>query len=248
VLSGATSRWAAIFAGVWIGVIIIVFTDVVAYIAMPTLAALLMIASASTIKPIDVETVWETGWPSRAAIITTFIATLLLPIQVAVGLGVALSAILYLAEASTDVSVVELVERDDGRIEERKAPKQLESDRVTVLDVYGHLFFAGARALGRLLPEPNGAENPAVILRMRGRANVGATLLEVLAGYVDDLSNVNGRLYMSGLSPEARDQIARSEKLSLNGPVRLFEATSIRGDSTRLALEQAEAWIVRANQ
>ena len=68
-----------------------------------------------------------------------------------------LSALLYVNDSSTDISVVELVKREDGLIEEHKAAKQLRSNKVTVLDVYGHLFYAGARTLERLLPKPGGA-------------------------------------------------------------------------------------------
>ena len=109
------------------------------------------------------------------------------------GFGVVLSALLYVNESSTDVSVVELVKRPDGLLEERKPPKQLPSNNVTVLDVYGHLFYAGARTLERLLPAPQGAQNPAVILRLRGRSTVGATLIEVLSNYVDKLREADGR-------------------------------------------------------
>lgn len=49
---------------------------------------------------------------------------------------------------------MELRELSDGRIEEHKPPKELTSDAVTVLDVYGNLFYAGARTLERLLPVP----------------------------------------------------------------------------------------------
>jgi SulP family sulfate permease len=211
---------------------------------MPSLGAVLIYASARAIKPDEAVSVWQTGWPSRLALVTTFLATLFLPIQAAVGLGVVLSALLYLNEASTDVSVVELVKRPDGRIEERRAPRQLPSNQVTVLDVYGHLFYAGARTLAQQLPRPDGAENPAVVLRLRGRRSVGATLVEVLDTYSQKLQNANGRLYLAGINSEAREQIARTHKLQLSGPVRVFPATAVRGEATHEAYEAAQAWLV----
>lgn len=243
VISGARSHWAAILAGLWMAVIVVVFPGVVSYVAMPALGALLIIASVSTIKPGQALSIWRTGWPSRIASVTTFLATLFLPIQAAVGLGVALSALLYLNQSSTDVSIVELVERPDGRIEERKPPGQLPDNTVTVLDVYGHLFYAGARTLERLLPSPQGAHHPVVTLRLRGRATVGATLVEVLANYADKLNAVDGRLYLTGISTEAHDQIVRTGKLRLSGPVRVYEATPILGQSTREAYADAQAWL-----
>jgi SulP family sulfate permease len=244
VISGARTHWAAIFAGLWMALLVIVFPGLVSYVAMPALGVLLILASVSTIKPSDALSIWNTGWPSRLASITTFLSTLLLPIQAAVGIGVVLSALLYVNESSTDISVVELVKRDDGLIEEHKAPKQLQSNKVTVLDVYGHLFYAGARTLARLLPKPLEAQKPVVILRLRGRNNVGATLVEVLANYADKLQEANGRLYLTGISEGAYEQIVRTGKLRLTGPVRAYEATPIRGQSTEEAVADARTWLV----
>jgi SulP family sulfate permease len=174
---------------------------------------------------------------------------------VAVGIGVVLSALLYLYRSATDVTVVELVERPDGRIEERKPPSELPSNSVTVLDVYGHLFYAGARTLERLLPRPpqhdqdhqggdHQLQHPVVILRLRGRSTVGATLVEVLANYVSKLKAVHGRLYITGISENAYDQMARTGTLSLSGPVRAYQATPIVGESTREAYADAQTWLV----
>ena len=244
VISGARTHWAAIFAGLWMALLVVVFPGLVSYVSMPALGMLLIIASVSTIKPPDALSVWNTGWPSRLAGVTTFLSTLFLPIQAAVGFGVVLSALLYVNESSTDISVVELVKRTDGLIEEHKAPKKLQSNKVTVLDVYGHLFYAGARTLQRLLPVPNGAENPAVILRLRGRTSLGATLVEVLANYAEKLQAAHGRLYLTGIGEGAYEQMIRTGKLRLTGPVRIYEATSVRGQSTREAYADAETWLV----
>ncbi|MEP7214425.1 MAG: SulP family inorganic anion transporter [Acidobacteriota bacterium] len=247
VISGARSRWAAIFAGLWMALLVVVFPGLVSYVAMPALGTLLIIASFSTIRPSEALSIWNTGWPSRLAGVTTFLSTLFLPIQAAVGFGVVLSALLYVNQSSTDVSVVELVKRPDGLLEEHKAPKQLQSKKATVLDIYGHLFFAGAHTLQRLLPDPAGAENPVVILRLRGRTNLGATLVEVLADYADKLKDVHGRLYLTGIGQGAYDQIVRTGKLQLTGPVRVYEATSVRGESTEEAHADAQTWLVGRN-
>lgn len=244
VISGARTHWAAIFAGLWMALLVIVFPGLVSYVAMPALGVLLILASVSTIKPSEALSIWNTGWPSRLAVVTTFLSTLLLPIQAAVGFGVVLSALLYVNESSTDISVVELVKQPDERIKERKPAKQLPDNKVTVLDVYGHLFYAGARTLERLLPKPAGAQNPVVVLRLRGRNNLGATLVEVLANYADKLQAANGRLYLTGISEGAYEQVVRTGKLRLTGPVRAYEATPVRGQSTEEAVADARTWLV----
>lgn len=247
VMSGARTRWAATFAGLWMAVIVLVFPGLVSYTAMPALAALLILASIYTIKPAAVRAIWQTGWPSRLAGSITFVTTLFLPIQIAVGTGVVLSAFLYLYKSSTDVSVVELGKRPDGRIEEHPAPKRLASGQVTVLDVYGHLFYAGARTLERMLPRPEHARHAAVILRLRGRTALGATLIDVLDGYADRLREVEGRLYLAGLSQAAYEQIRRTHKPRLSEHVQAYPATPVVGEATEQAVANARQWLAAQN-
>ena len=248
VIYGAQSRWAVILAGVFMALIVMAFPSLVSHIAMPALGALLILAGATSLKPRDISVVWATGWTSRLAAFGTFLAALFLPIQAAVGMGVLLSALLYVSSASTDVSLVELVERPDGRIEEQVPPEWLPSDKVTVLDAYGHLFYAGAQTLERLLPAPQGSRKPAVILRLRGLSVAGATLQDVLTSYADKLAEVDGRLYLTGISERVHDQVVRTAKLRLSGPVQVYDATPIRGQSTRQAVENARTWLVSASR
>ena len=243
-VAGARTRWALIFTGLWMAVIVLIIPGLVGYIAMPALGALLILAGFRSLKPSDISSVWSTGWGSRIAAIVTFISTLILPIQLAVGLGVLLSALLYINKSSTDVSLVQLVKRPDGLIEERNAPKKLSSHEVTVLDIYGHLFYAGARTLERQLPAPEGTQSPVVVLRMRGYNHFGATLLDVLSDYAEKLKAVDGRLYLSGMSESAYDQVVESGRIKLMGPVHAYEAEPVVWESTTDAVTDARTWLV----
>ena len=244
VTAGARTRWASIFAGVVMAITLVSLSDIVSYVAMPALGALLIYASAKTISFDDIEAIWEAGWPSIVAGVTTFTSMLFVPIQVSVGIGAALSTVLYAYESSSEIFIVELVKRDDGLIEERRPAKFLAGNQVTVFDVYGHLFYAGARTLARLLPKPNGAENPVVVLRLRGRKRIGATLVEVLSAYAKALNKADGRLYLSGVSDQAYGLLNGSGKLRLGTPVTVFEATPILGESTDQAYAKGKAWLV----
>jgi SulP family sulfate permease len=163
-----------------------------------------------------------------------------------VGIGVALSLLLQLNTEAMDLSVVELVPRDDGQFEERKAPAVLTSQHVTILDVYGSLLYAGSRTLQARLPDPAGTEAPVVVLRLRGRTSLGATFIKVAGDYADHLGDVGGRLYLSGLQPSLTERLRRNG--SIEGPERAFEATPVIGESTRAAYRDAEAWLVRRRE
>jgi SulP family sulfate permease len=242
---GGRTRWAAIWSGVWMLVILVAFSGLVAKLAVPPLGAILIFAAIGSLRLGEVATILRTGRVSQVVVITTFAATLFLPVAAAVGIGVALSLLLQLNQEAMDLTVVELIPRDDGRFEERKPPATLTSLHITVLDVYGSLLYAGARTLQAHLPVPGDARSPVVVLRLRGRTSLGSTFVKVVADYADQLEDSGGRLYLSGLDSGLTERLRRTGHV--DGPVRPFEATPVVGESTRAAYLDAEAWLVKAH-
>jgi SulP family sulfate permease len=243
--AGARTRWASIFSGLWMLAILVVFSGIVGEVAMPTLAAILIYAAVTAIRRGEIVSLLRTGRVSQIALVTTFLATLLLPVTTAVGIGVALSLLLQLNREALDLSIVELSRREDGELVERPAPARLPDRSVTVLDVYGSLFYAGAKTLQVRLPDPAGSVSPVVVLRLRGRTTLGATAISVIAAYGERLAAVGGRLYLSGVDPHVLADMHRARRVRADGPVRTFEATEVVGESSRHAIEDAEAWLVR---
>ena len=153
VAAGARGRWASIFSGLWMLAILVVFSGIVGKVVMPTLAAVLIYAAIGSLRSGAIGTILRTGRTSQIAFGTTLVATLLLPVAAAVGLGVALSLLLQLNNEALDLKVVRLEPRPDGRFAESPSPERLPSNAVTLLDVYGSLYYAGAKTLAARLPE-----------------------------------------------------------------------------------------------
>ncbi len=241
--AGGRTRWAGIWSGIWMLLVLALFSGLVGKVAMPTLAAVLVYAAARALRFGQMATILRTGTTSQIAIVTTFLATLFLPVAAAVGIGVALSLMLQLNQEALDLTVVELVSRGDGVTEERPAPRQLPSEGVTLLDVYGSLFYAGARTLEAKLPDPAGSRRPAVVLRLRGRTTLGATFFHVLARYADRLAAVDGRLFVSGVDPDLIRAFSPAGHI-VAAPIAAYEATAVLGESSARAVADAGAWLV----
>jgi SulP family sulfate permease len=139
-----------------------------------------------------------------------------------------------------------MVPQPDGTIRERPPPDTLPGGRVTALDVYGSLLYAGARTLQVRLPDPTGSDTPAVVLRLRGRTSLGATFFVVLEDYATRLENAGGRLYLSGVDPLVLERMTRSGRLDESGPIQVFDATDVVGESTLAAHRAAQAWVDQA--
>ena len=244
VSAGAQDRWASIFSGIWMLVILVAFSGVVGEVAMPTLAAVLIVAAIGSLRIGQIESILRTGPNSQIALISTFVATLFLPIPTAVAVGVVLSLMLQLNQEAIDLRVVEWVPKSEGGFAEQAAPRSLVSHHATILHAYGSLYYAGARTLQARLPEVGNAVEPVVVLRLRGRVGLGATAFKVLSDYADRLDAGEGRLYLSGVDPQVMAQFQRTGHLTTQGPMQMVEATPHLGESTLAALRDAEAWIV----
>jgi sulfate permease, SulP family len=238
---GARSRWAAIWSGVGVALVLLVFSSAVGYVLLPTLAAFLVYAAIKSFKPGEIWSVAHAGTNSLVALGVTLVATLLLPVPAAVGIGVGISLMLQLNQEAVDLRVVELYPLPGDLFGERPPPRHLEDDSVIVLDVYGSMFFAGAKTLQDLLPQVGLAHNVSVILRLRGRTTLGSTFLSVVSDYADRLQRNSGRLYLTGLDPAVL-KVWESEALSkrLTG-VLLYPATEVVGAGTHNALLDANA-------
>jgi SulP family sulfate permease len=171
------------------------------------------------------------------------VATLLLPVAAAVGLGVVFALLMQLNREALDLRVVELVPTGTGSFAEKPAPPRLESRRVLLLDIYGSLYYAGARTLQAHLPDPGGTVRPAVVIRLRGRALLGATSYAVLSDYAARVTAVGGRLYLTGLEPEVLAQVQRNRMVEGAGDVRLFQATDVIGEASLEAYRHAQDWV-----
>jgi len=243
IAAGARSRWAAIFSGIWMLLIVVVFSGLVGKIAIPTLAAVLIFAAASSLRTGRIDTIARTGTASRVAFVTTLLATLVLPVAAAVGIGVSLSLLLQLGQEAEDLTLMRAELGQDDRFVEQPAPAKLPSEEVTLLHVYGSLQFAGARTLQVHLPDPAGATRPVVILRLRGRSRLGATSFIVLADYAERIRAAGGHLFLSGVDPELAQQLIRTRRVDIEDAVTVLQASATVGESTREAYAQAQAWL-----
>ena len=243
--AGGRNRWGIIIQVPIVIVLILVFSDLLSMIPMAGLAALLIYSSTLAINLKRVATVSSATRASFLTMLTTFVATLIIPLQQAVMIGVVLAGVLYVYRASTDIRVMRLVYREGG-VEEVEAPAELASNSVTILELYGSVFYAGARTLGQRLPSVGNAEHAIVILRMRGHGEIGSTFLNVMSDYASNLRAHGGQLLLSGVDPAARKRLAASGHLDEIGAENVFPSDELIGHSTHEAFEVGNALLAKA--
>jgi sulfate permease, SulP family len=242
VRAGARTRIAGIIQAVVVVILVLVFSDLLGFIPMAALAALLIYAAALSIRFPAIATIQRTSATSVVTMLATLLATLVIPLQQAVIVGVVFAAVLFVYRASVDVRVSELTIRGE-RLLFGPPPTQLRSNDVTVLDIQGNLFYAGARTLSRLLPPATGVERPVVVLRIRGQHDLGSTFFKVAGTYAQRIADCKGLLILAGVESVVLKRLERTGMTATIGADNVFEAGTVLGDSVLAAYTAGRAWL-----
>jgi SulP family sulfate permease len=244
VAAGARTRLANIFAGVVIALTVFFFAGAVGRLAMPSLAALLIIIGFRALKPGNILSVWRTGNIQRVVMVITFVLVLTVPLQYAVLSGVALSILLYVVRQSNRVVVKAWLLKEGQLPLEQAPPTTVPPGEVTVLVPYGSLFYAAAPAFEGQLPVVDEMSKDAVIImNLRGRSELGSTFMQVVQRYADDLIEHGSRLMLAEVSPPVRDQLSRAGIVGSVSARNIFLQTDRVGESLHDAQALAEEWI-----
>jgi len=241
--AGAKSRWTNIFVGLFVAVIVLVAAPLVERVPMPSLAALLIVAGYQGLRVQEAVLAWNTNKISKVVMSVTFVATLVVPLQFAILLGMAISIVLHVFRESNKVVVTQWLLQPEGFPLEQPAPKRLPSHQLTLLHVYGSLFFAAAKSMEEMLPEVADATHAVVAINLRGKSQIGSTFVTVLQHYSQALRNQDSKLMLVGVDPAVRDQLAKTGVLKLIGEENVFLATPQLGTALNQAVAAATVWL-----
>lgn len=238
--AGARSRVAFFVAGVTMAVVILLLSDLVGHVAMPSLAALLIVVGIRTVKPAAVLSVVRTGPLQVTVLAVTFSLTLVVPLQFAVVIGVGLAIVLHVANQSNRVTLRAVEFLPDGRYREGDPPAELPADSVVTLQPYGSLFFASAPVLEQQLPRVTArSTGSVVILRLRGVDQLGLTLIDVLRRYAAELADHGGRLKLVLGNDRALRQLRAEGLVDQLGEAHVYVGTEWLGETVRRAHDDA---------
>ncbi len=242
--AGARSRRSLVVATVVMAVVIVAFGDAVGSLAMPALAGLLMLIGVRTIKPGDLQSVWKTGTVQKAVLGVTFVLTLVVPLQYAVLVGVGLSIVLHVVRQSNQVTVRRRVPDEHGHFVETDPPSELPAHEVVLLQPYGSLFFAAAPTFEAALPAVgSGSAASVVLLRLRGRSDLGTTFMDVLRRYGESLQAVGSKLVIVSAGELITDQLQVNGVTDVIGADNVVPGNERVGATVRQAYADALVWV-----
>jgi SulP family sulfate permease len=242
--AGAKSRLALLIAGVVMAIVILLFGSAVGYIAMPALAGLLMTVGYRTVKPADIKAVWKTGRMQAMVMSVTFVLTMMIALQYAVLIGVGISMILFIIKQSNQIVIKRWLVNDDGDLREVDAPVDVPPGEVVLLQPYGSLFFASAPVFEEQLPNvADDTHNSVVVLRLRGRTDLGSTFMDVLLRYAEALRDQDSKLVLVSANENIHEQLAVGRVTSVVGSQNIYTSDEWVGRTFKQAYRDAAEWV-----
>jgi SulP family sulfate permease len=186
---------------------------------------------------------WKVNRVATAAAVVTIFVGVVEDLTVAIFSGVFLSLLLFTFVSIKKVKVVELVRRDDGHWQTRPTPEKLTSDQVTVIQIYGNVYFADVYSADELLPSYEGVTNAVLIYSMRGREATDLTALDYAKKLSRKYQESGNRLMLCGVEANVMKQMQDGGLIEAIGEENILPMQSLIGGSINEAYEIANRWI-----
>jgi SulP family sulfate permease len=172
------------------------------------------------------------------------VLTMVIPLQYAVLVAVGLSVILHVVRQSNQVTIKRWLLDPDGNLIETSPPAQLPANEVVALQPYGSLFFAAAPVLEAQLPATGSAgRNSVVILRLRGRTDLGTTFMDILHRYAQALTATGSKLVIVSASERIQEQLHVTGVTDLITPENIYTGDERVAATLKRAYADAMTWI-----
>jgi SulP family sulfate permease len=246
VSAGAQTRWAAIFAGIWLTVLVVLAGSLAELIPMPLIGGLMLVIGAELVagRWADVMLVLRTAPLSALAMLITFVATTELPLHQAILIGAITSLVLYCVKASQSARLVALRPSPDGGWDRADVPDTCPSNEVTVLHYAGVGLFAEVPRIDELWPKVADSTNAVVVLSLGTLPDVPSSkVIRAIRKWATDLEANGGRMYIAGVSPAVRKVLDRGGLADVLGADGILLATTRIFGGLDDAVARGRQWI-----
>jgi sulfate permease, SulP family len=238
--SGARTPASSLFSGLLCLVGALTLGPLLMYVPKSALAMLVICIAISLVHRRQIRISLMATKSDALVFVFTFIATLLVPLHVAIFSGVGLSVMLYLRKASQP-TLVEYAFNQEGHLAEAaNQPRQHPS--ISIVHVEGDLFFGAAELFGtqiqRICADPN---LRIIILRLKNARHLDATSVMALEELIRVIREQGRDLIVSGAMKDVYRVLKDSGLVRYIGRENIFMGSASNPNiSTRNALKRAQ--------
>lgn len=235
--SGARTPVSGLVHALTLLAILLLLAPLASHVPLATLAAVLFVVAYNMGEWREIGDIWRLDWTDKSVWLIAFALTVMADLTVAVEVGVALAALLYIYRVS-DTTVVSRLTPDDieeGRVhalQDKMVPAY-----VSLLRIHGPFLFGTTEKLADVTADLTSLA-PVVILRLRHMSAIDATGLHALESLRERLHRTGRALILCGARQQPAALLRRAEFVEHVGGdnvVPHFEAALARAEAIHLA-------------
>jgi SulP family sulfate permease len=214
--SGAVSPVASIVHALVLLIVLLVAAPYARFIPLPTLAAILMVVAYNMGEWREIPSIWKLSAADRLVWGVTFALTVFADLTIAVQVGMALAALLYIKQVTDTTSIASITqEYVEENTSHMVAGKEV-PENVNILVIQGPFLVGASVKLEDMLDRlPATAE--IVILKLRHMPAIDGTGVHALEQCVEKLRNAGKELLLCGARKQPAKLIERSRLPALVG-------------------------------
>jgi len=203
--SGAKTGFAAIVSGAVVLLAMLFLAPLAAYLPHAALAGVLMVIAYRMINWAEIRRIWEGTRADAAIMVLTFFATLLLPLEFAVLLGIILSLAFYIRRTSMPRVKPVLPDSDFHHIE--RDSDRPDCPQLAIYEILGDLYFGAANHIEQTILE-HFRENPGqkyLLLRMQNIQHCDFSGINALESIVKTYRAADGDVFLTRVQDPVKD-------------------------------------------
>ena len=226
--SGAQTPLSAIFAALFLVVIVLLVAPYTAYLPIAAMAGAILVVAYNLIDFKQITHILTSSKTETAILVATFFATLFLELEFAIYLGVLLSLVIFLARTSTPeiVSLAPDIDHRYGKLTltDIESKPLLECPDLKIIRVDMSIYFGSLDHIQRRLHRISEKERVYHILIVGDGINlIDLSGSEMLVHEAERLDELGGGLYFVGLKPQVYQTISRTHIVNQIGNNHFFD-------------------------
>ncbi|PXA83973.1 SulP family inorganic anion transporter [Nostoc sp. 3335mG] len=210
--AGATSRLAAIVAGIGLAALVLVATPLIALLPEPVLAAVVIAALTHALDPAPLTRLWKLDRDQYVAI-GAALGVLLFGVLDGMLIAIALSIAAMVRKLAAP-QLVELGQLSGGHdyVDVARHPEAVRIPGVAIWRPAEPLFFANAeRVLGEVEARLHAApDSRALVLSLEESFDIDSTALDALTEFAQRIAKAGTRLHLARVHDDVRDLLAKA--------------------------------------
>jgi len=230
--SGAKTPLSAIFAALFLMVIVLLIAPLTAYLPIAAMGGIILLVAYNLVDTHHIVKIFKYSKSESAILITTFLATLFLELEFAIYLGVLLSLVLFLAKTSTPripTLSIDSVNSEGTRIFTNVSKKPLtQCPQLKIIRVDMSIYFGSINHIQKKIEKISDGQGIYHILIVASGINfIDLSGIEALVSEHDRLKRKGGGLYFVGLKAPVYQFLAQAHFIKKIGRVNFFDSKKV---------------------